>query len=103
MTRTVVAAGKAACGWDEIDGLLPPWPCGEPAICTVTEACEHEHVNEARACATHAVGVQMDGPGLCYQCGTGPRQHDCATTTVITWDDPTAPAVVLREEETHAG
>jgi len=90
------------CGWDETTGLLPPRPCEEPAICTVTEACEHEHVGRARACAAHAVDVQMDGPGLCYECGTVPRPHDCPTTAVITWDDPAAPDLVL-SDDAHGG
>ena len=50
------AIGPAACSWDKINGLLPPTPCPEPAICTTIEACEHEHVHEARACAAHAEG-----------------------------------------------
>src|SRR5690348_1694816 len=88
----------AACDWDDTDGRRQPQPCEEPSICTVTEACEHEHVFEARACANHAVEVQMEGPGDCRQYAAGPRPHDCPAVTVITWDVPTAPPLVPKEE-----
>lgn len=81
MTDTAAAVGPAACGWDETDGLAQPWACEELAICTVTEQCEHEHVGEARACAHHAVEVQMARPGPCYRCGTRSGEHDCPTTS----------------------
>jgi hypothetical protein len=84
---TAVAASRTACSWDKINGLMPPVPCQEPAVCTVTEACGHEHVTEARACAAHAEGVRLEENWDCSQCATGPRPHDCPATNVITWDD----------------
>jgi hypothetical protein len=97
MTQAPGTSTVLACGWDDITGILPPTPCQEPAIGTVTEICVHEHVFRARACAHHAVEVQLEGPGLCYECAAGPRPHDCPAVTVITWDDPTAPPTVVRE------
>jgi hypothetical protein len=99
MTQAPETSVALACGWDDITGLLPPTPCQEPAIGTVTEACVHEHLFEARACAHHAAGVQLDGPAVCGECATGPRPHDCPVVTLITWDDPTAPPTVVREPD----
>jgi hypothetical protein len=93
-----LAAAGTACGWDKVNGLLPPVPCPEPAVATVTEACGHEHVSQARACARHAGGVQLEENWVCSQCATGPRPHDCPAINVITWDDPMAPAVVAGEQ-----
>ncbi len=88
---TAAAAGSAACAWGITgNGLCPPTPCQEPAICTVTEACAHEHVSEARACAAHAESVLLEENWVCSECATGPRSHDCPATNVITWDDPAA-------------
>jgi hypothetical protein len=41
-----------------VSGLTTQLHC---PLCTVTEACGHEHVFEAHACAAHAEGIQLDG------------------------------------------
>lgn len=97
MSAAAAVAPATACDWEEADGLRPPWACEETALATVTEICEHEHVLRARACAHHAVEVQLDGPGTCGWCAEGPAGHDCPALTVIDWDDPTAPQTIVRE------
>jgi hypothetical protein len=89
LSKNVTAAttGKTVCSWDNINGLAPPTPCRELAVCTVTEACGHEHVTETRACPAHAESVLLEENWVCYQCATGSRPHDCPTTNVVTWDD----------------
>jgi hypothetical protein len=44
MTQTPGTSAVPGCSWNNITGILPPTPCEEPAIGTVTEICVHEHV-----------------------------------------------------------
>jgi hypothetical protein len=63
-------SGPAACAWDNVSGLLPPVPCPEPAVCTVTEELarmreEHDDrtqaVREEYSAYAHGGGMTLAG------------------------------------------
>jgi hypothetical protein len=82
----------AACSLDlEWNGYWGDQPsgiaCGEPSDATVTLACIHEHIDEARICWGCASDMQKAaGTITCKSCWNGPERHACHMLVVIGWD-----------------